>query len=102
MFAVRGGRGGGGGKDIDDEDKKWEVMHQTMIEINVIHCVQQNCDFNSQKYEIQMLTFPNNLVRLKSLSCKGNWITEKNYNCFYKTLETLIKYFGIDYIQDNL
>ena len=31
MFAVRGGRGGGGGKDIDDEDKKWEVMHQTMI-----------------------------------------------------------------------
>ena len=25
MFAVRGGRGGGGGKDIDDEDKKWEV-----------------------------------------------------------------------------
>ena len=34
MFAVRGGRGGGGGKDIDDEDKKWEVMHQTMISIN--------------------------------------------------------------------
>lgn len=27
MFAVRGGRGGGGGKDIDDEDKKWEVTH---------------------------------------------------------------------------
>ena len=49
-----------------------------------------------------MLTLPNSLVRLKSLSCKGNWITEKNYNCFYKTLETLIKYFGNDYIQDNL
>ena len=29
MFAVRGGRGGGGGKDIDDEDKKWEVKINT-------------------------------------------------------------------------
>ena len=47
MFAVRGGRGGGGGKDIDDEDKKWEVMHQTIILTNVIHSLQENCDLNS-------------------------------------------------------
>ena len=31
MFAVRGGRGGGGGKDIDDEDKKWEVKRIAII-----------------------------------------------------------------------
>lgn len=27
MFAVRGGKGGGGGSKMDDEDAKWEVTH---------------------------------------------------------------------------
>ena len=26
MFAVRGGKGGGGSSKMDDEDAKWEVM----------------------------------------------------------------------------
>ena len=37
MFAVRGGRGGGGGKDIDDEDKRWEVMYIKIMQVYEIN-----------------------------------------------------------------
>ncbi len=33
MFAARGGGGRGGGKDVDEEDKKWEVTNTSITSI---------------------------------------------------------------------